>query len=284
MALIDRLYEVNRRIPKRQYYPLFVNGTKVGQVDVQLLDALKPPLFCIDNAFKTVNMSFASESCHQFEDELADFFVDFFAHRGLSGWRDERYAVKACHGSPTLFLLERAALSYLGITGYGVHVNGYVKKSDGIHMWVAKRASNKPTSPGKYDQIAAGGQPHDLSVWENMIKECQEEASIPEWLAKTAVPASAISYRYDLPIGLRPDVIFNYDLCLPADFVPTVNDDEVESFMCVPIHDLLDWVAGTQDFKFNSAVVIIDFAIRHGLIGPEHSDYLRLQQGMYQPL
>lgn len=281
MALLDRIHDVNRRLPLRVYYRLYVNHVGVGYVDSQLLDELDLTIFTITPQKQRVDIVFKPQQRQLFEAKIEAFFRDYFSRHQLKGWRDEYYAVSESFGSDTLFLLERAALSYLGITGYGVHINGYVKNADGIFMWVAKRALNKPTDPGKLDQIAAGGQPYDLSPRDNVIKECEEEASIPKILAEKAQPVSAISYYYDLPIGLRPDVIFNYDLLLPDDFTPRVNDDEVDSFQLYPMAELLEIIADSQAFKFNSAVVIIDFAIRHGIITPTHPDYLALQQGMH---
>lgn len=282
MALIDRIDDVNRSLPQRAYYRLYVNNVGVGYVDSQLLDELDTALFNIKTAKQRVDIAFDTAQRPLFEQQIAAFFCDYFSKHQLSGWRDELYAVAESFAHPTLFLLERAALSFLGLTGYGVHINGYVKNQNGLSMWVAKRAANKPTAAGKLDQIAAGGQPYNLSLQENVIKECYEEAKIPQYLAEKARPASAISYFYDLPIGLRPDVIFNYDLLLPSDFIPHVNDNEVESFACYPIEELLDKIANSQQFKFNSAVVVIDFAMRHGIITPDHPEYLELQQGMHR--
>ena len=63
-------------------------------------------------------------------------------------------------------------------------------------------------------------QPHGLSPQENVIKECEEEASIPRELAQLAVPAGAVSYCSEQTEGLKRDVLFCYDLELPQDFVP----------------------------------------------------------------
>lgn len=280
MALIDRLHDVNRRLPKRIYYRLYVNEFALGFVDSQLLDELDHRLFTLSSANRRIDLSFAADERQVFEQQLEAFFKSYFKRHHLDGWRNEYYAIADHYGGETFFLLERAALSYLGLTGHGVHINGYVNTPNGIDMWIAKRADNKPTAAGKLDQIAAGGQPYHLSLYDNVIKECDEEASIPSALAQTAVRASTISYYYDLPIGLRPDVIFNYDLCLPTTFVPQVNDGEVESFTRYPLDEILTMIAQTQQFKFNSAVVIIDFAMRHGVITPSHPEYLALQRGL----
>ena len=44
----------------------------------------------------------------------------------------------------------------LGVTQYGVHVNGFYKSDDGgLHMWIAKRSPTKQTWPGKLDQLVS---------------------------------------------------------------------------------------------------------------------------------
>lgn len=70
-------------------------------------------------------------------------------------------------------------------------------------------------------------QPHGLSCQENVIKECEEEASIPKDLAQTARPVGAVSYLTISEVGYKPDVLFCYDIELPQDFVPKPQDGEV---------------------------------------------------------
>ncbi len=280
MSLLHRVQALNHSAPHRVYYRFVVNGVAVGYIDTQLLADLDAPLFAVNHDKKQVVCGFKHTQKAQFERDIEAFFKRYFARKNYGGWRNEYYPVCTHYNSEPLFLTERATLSYLGVTGYGVHINGYVKRPDGIYMWIAKRSLNKPTAPGKLDQIVAGGLPYDLSPMENVIKECEEEASIPAAIAALAMPVSCLSYAYDLAIGLRPDVMFNYDLPLPEDFVPTVNDNEVESFALRPIDDVLTQIADSEDFKLNSAVTIIDFAIRHGIISPETPDYVALCQGM----
>ena len=79
--------------------------------------------------------------------------------------------------------MERAAVPWFGMKAYGVHINGFVrdeKTGEVSHLWVARRAKNKSTFPGMLDHIVAGGQPFGISPFENVIKECYEEANIPE--------------------------------------------------------------------------------------------------------
>lgn len=70
------------------------------------------------------------------------------------------------------------------------------------------------------DHIVAGGQPHGLSCFENVLKEAEEEASIPPHLASKAVACGAVSYMTMAAEGIKRDVLFVYDIELPPDFVP----------------------------------------------------------------
>jgi len=79
--------------------------------------------------------------------------------------------------------MERAACPHFGVRAWGVHMNGYVRCDDALHMWVATRARDKPTYPGMLDNMVAGGQPHGIGLYDNMVKECAEEAGIPFGIA-----------------------------------------------------------------------------------------------------
>jgi hypothetical protein len=115
---------------------------------------------------------------------------------------------------------------------------------------------------------------------ENLLKECKEEAAIPEALARRAVAVGAITYCMEAEDGLKPDVQFCYDLELPGDFTPHNTDGEIAEFMLWPIARVAEIVRDTREFKFNCNLVIIDFLMRHGLIAPEHPDYLEIGQGL----
>ena len=201
--------------------------------------------------------------------------------RGLvSRWRDEPFPVSASHAEAPLFNMERGAVPLFGVRAYGVHLNGYVRDRGEIRMWVARRAKDREMDPGLLDQIVAGGQPAGLSLRENLIKECAEEAAIPKSLAMKAVGVSAVSYCLERPEGLRRDVEFIYDLGLPVDFIPENTDGEVEVFELWLIERVAETVRETAAFKFNCSLVVIDFLIRHGFIEPNHPEYVDLIHGL----
>ncbi|XP_078432265.1 nudix hydrolase 20, chloroplastic-like [Wolffia australiana] len=196
----------------------------------------------------------------------------------IPGIRNELYPVSSSFGQPAFFSLERAAAPYFGIKAYGVHMNGYVEKEDKRYLWIAKRSNNKPTYPGMLDHLVAGGLPHGISCKENIIKECQEEAGIPESISRRAVPVGAVSYvDIDGPRYKR-DVLFCYDIRLPQEFVPKNEDGEVESFKLVPVEKVASIIRQGEFFKPNCALVIIDFLFRHGYVCPDDAGYLELLQ------
>jgi hypothetical protein len=118
----------------------------------------------------------------------------------VTGWRDELYKVSETffYDEPTL-LIERAAANVLGIMDYGVHINGLVQENnpnDKPKMWIARRSATKSKFPEMLDHIVAGGQPYGLSLMDNVVKECEEEADSPMDVTWAGVhPAGAISYE-----------------------------------------------------------------------------------------
>ena len=199
----------------------------------------------------------------------------------ITGWRDEIFPVTMGYGVPPLLRIERAAASLLGVRAYGVHVNGFVTLPNGEkELWVGRRAKNKQTFPSRLDHLVAGGLPDGMPPSECVVKECAEEASVPERLARNAKAVNVVSYSMNCNGRCKRDVLFCYDLELPLDFVPTPDDGEVESFERYPIAKVLDVMMTTEDFKPNCCLVIIDFCVRHGYLTPDQPGYVRLVQSL----
>jgi len=129
----------------------------------------------------------------------------------------------------------------------------------------------------------AGGLPYGIALAENLAKECWEEAGIDRALAARARPVGALSYNRDTDWGFRPDTLYCYDLDLPVSFAPRCTDGEVEAFHLWPVEEVAARVRDTDELKPNVNLVIIDFLIRHGLLGPEEDHYLELVGGLRPP-
>lgn len=280
MSFLDRIRECHV-FDRAAYLPFRVDGLEVGLVG----HAFAAALASADHVFKVsgdvVTLAPGLPADPHARTAAIDQALRPLAGQGLlPGWRDEAYIVAAAPGGPELFTMERAAVPKFGIIAAGVHVNGFVRAPDGLKMWIGRRALNKPNSPGKLDQLVAGGQPAGASVFDTVIKESAEEADIPAALAGAAVPVGAITYRTEQPEGLRRDILYNYDLELAGDFVPHNTDGELSDFYLWPIDRVIDTVRDSDEFKFNCALVVIDFLIRHGYIGPDEPDYLAIVHGL----
>ena len=277
MSFLDRIAECNRHDPSR-YVPFFVADERVGQVRRDHVRALAvSPGIQTDGSAVTFSPDIQTTEDRT---QALNKVIRVMCARGICDpWRGEPYPVGVKFGA-NLCEVERAGAELFGITAYGVHLTGYVRNGDALSVWVPRRTADRPTYPGQLDNTVAGGQPAALSVFENLVKECDEEASIPRALAAQAKPVSAVSYALDGRVGLKREVLFNYDLELPADFVPTNRDGEVEDFQLWPVARAMDVVESSADFKFNCALVLIDFFVRHGLIGPDHPDYVEICAGL----
>ncbi|WP_374372189.1 DUF4743 domain-containing protein [Dongia sp.] len=202
----------------------------------------------------------------------------------VPGWRNELYPVNTQFNAPPLLVMERAAVPLFGVLAYGVNLNGFVGRGWGMKVWVARRAATKSVDPNMLDHIVGGGQPIGLTPMENLIKECDEEAGIPAALAGEAVSVGIVTLIFEAVQGLRIDMQFNFDLELPADFTPQNRDGEVAGFELVPVSELIHRLRSEDDFMYDSAIVQVDFLIRHGFIGPEDPDFLSLVAGLRPPL
>lgn len=282
MSLLDRI-EACRRWSPADYLPFLVDGRRVGRIRRDFAPQLAPydEVFDLSDAAVALKPRYADFEARTAA--LREVVVALAASGVKLRLRAEDYAVHADWSEPPLLRLERGAVPLFGTCGYGIHVNGFVRRDDGLHLWVGRRAMDKATAPGKLDHIVAGGQPYGLSLQENLIKESAEEASIPAELAARGRPVGAVSYITEMAEGLRHDLLYCYDLELPADFEPVCSDGEVEEFFLWPLARVLEVLEARDDFKFNVALVNIDFLIRHGAIGPERPDYPALVHGLRLP-
>ena len=280
MAFIDHIRACNAHEIDR-FRPFRIAGHNAGWIRDDFVPTLarRPDLFMIQPHAVTLSRALATPE--QRTDALDPFRRELSAEGMIGAWREERYPVAPRWGEQPLMTMERAAVAFFDIRAYGVHLNGFVRRSDGLHMWVATRSRKKATYPGMLDNTVAGGQPAGISLIDNVVKECGEEASIPEDLARQAKPIGIVTYCLEHRDGLKPDVLFNFDLELPRNFTPKPNDDEIEHFELWPAQRVYERVRDTFDFKFNCNLVLIDFFVRHGLIAPDDPDYVGLVAGLH---
>ncbi len=283
MGFLDPIRALNNHRPG-DFLPWFVGGARVGRVRHdfarRLLD--RPGVF-VEHAggvaLEPRLQDFAARS-----EALLDVVRELVAEGVIAHEHGERYPVTPDRRDGALCVLDRAAAAHFGIRAFGQHVNGYVRRADGLHLWIGRRAADRRNWPGRLDNLAAGGLPHGIGLEANLHKECWEEAGIAPELARQARPVGAVTYGHASRAGFKPDVLYCYDLALPEDFVPECRDGEVEDFALWPIDEVARRVRDTTDFKPNCSLVVLDFLVRHGVIGPEHPEYLDIVGGLHSTL
>lgn len=280
MSYLDKVNRCNRWQPSR-FAPFTVAGTQVGWLTPERVAVLTKHAKVFVPAHGGVALHPSLKTPRARTQAIKDVAPTLIASGHFPKLRKEMYAVKNRWSETEHFRIDRGLVGAFGVRAYGVHVNGYVEKRDGLHLWIGTRATDKMVEPGKLDNMVAGGQPAGLSLIKNVIKECEEEASIGARRASTARPASVITYACERDGGLKADTIFCFDLEMPARERPKPSE-EIASYQLMPVTEALRVVRSTDRFKFNVSLVIIDFAIRRGLITPEkEKDFEAIVSGLH---
>lgn len=281
LPLMRHIEACNNTPSPAHLLPFRFGEAQVGWVGKELAQALTfhPETFHFDG--RGVGMAGKLRSPGARSDALAAA-CRVLAKQGYLRVRGELFDIRTASTGPVLGTLDRGAIPAFGIIGHGVHMNGLVRRADGLHVWVGVRSRDKAVAPGQLDNLVGGGVPAGLSPEETLLKEAEEEASIPAALAAQARRVGRVSYILTLPEGLRRDVLHVFDLDLPEDFTPTPNDDEVERFELWPAQRLLDCVRETEEVKFNVNLVLIDLFLREGLIDPDSAEGRALRPALDQ--
>ncbi len=199
-------------------------------------------------------------------------------HRGLiRAWRDEAFAVPAL-ASPDRILahMERAAARFWGTLTLGAHANGYVADATGrpTHLWIARRALDKPTDPGLLDNLIGGGVPAGQTPLQTLHREAWEEAGLQGADLAGLRSGRVIHLLRDVPEGLQREALYSFDLPMPLGLTPRNQDGEVAGFELLPVADALACASGSG-MTVDAALVTLDFALRHGLMkAPAGTDAL----------
>ena len=279
MSLLDRIADCTVFTPDA-YRPFIVEGKSLGRVRDEFATALAafPEVFIVTADAVTLSDTLSTPEMRT--KAVAEVLETLKSQGMFPGWRGEPYPVSTGFYDPPLLTVERASSIMFGTMAYGVNLNAFVRRSDGIHMWIARRSAQKPVAPGKLDHTVAGGQPTGISVPENLIKECWEEAGIPSVLARQSTPVGTISYLTERAGGLRHSLFFNFDLEVNEDFQPNNTDGEVDEFFLWHMDNVMDRMTNTEDFKFDVPIGILDFAVRHSILGPDNPDYIAINEAL----
>ncbi len=287
MSYLDKIRACNNWDPAG-FLPFFALGRRVGSLRPSFAAELGrwPVQFQVtDERVQWAGAPARFEERTRVLAEVSHTLVDEGLMNPLHG---ECYPLTPGRRDEALCLIDRACAPYFGARAFGQHLNGFVRRGesgpDGIELWIGRRAADRRIAPLHLDNLVAGGLPFGVSLTDNLRKECREEADIPPTLADRALPVGGVSYCRDSGLGLKPDLMYCYDLELPESFVPRCTDGEVEGFERLPVAEVARLVRDTDAFKLNCNLVIIDFLVRHGVLAPEDPEYLPIIQGLRSPL
>jgi 8-oxo-dGTP pyrophosphatase MutT (NUDIX family) len=127
------------------------------------------------------------------------------------------------------------------------------------------------------DNTVAGGIATGEDPFSTLIREADEEASLPSALVRTRARAhGTVSYIYirSPRAGgeagmIQPECQAVYDLELPADVRPAPNDSEVEAFYLWTVREVQEHMQ-RGEFKPNCALYLLEFFVRRGILTPEN--------------
>jgi 8-oxo-dGTP pyrophosphatase MutT (NUDIX family) len=274
-------------LPAVRYRPLLVGGERVG-----LLDDERAARLARFDCFRVGAYAFALDaalpSCEARSAALARVALALRAEGALPAWRDELFAIAPRFGDTPLFVIERGAARYFGLSTFAAHVNGVVHDGHGgTAMWLARRSPQKAVDPGLLDNLVGGGIAAGLRVDRTVEKEAWEEAGIPELLARTARPAGVVHSRKAMFDGLQRETLFVHDLVLPGDFTPCNQDGEAVEHRLVDLDQAAAAVAyGTHDDEvtLDASLVVVDYLLRWGRLRPDDAGYCSLAALLRLPL
>ncbi|MDE1179640.1 NUDIX hydrolase family protein [Paraburkholderia sp.] len=263
-------------IAARQFDPaahraFWIDAQAVGWIRVTDLPLLErwPDIFEFDA--DRVTLSAAFDTVDLRSAALGAVIGALAADGRIPGWRNETYAIRNAFDAPPLAYIERAASRFFGTLTYAVHLNGVVEYADRAPlMWIARRSDTKATDPGMLDNVVAGGIGWGFSVAQTIIKECWEEAGIPEEIAGRAVAGRTVHVLQTLPEGTQSEQIFIYDLALPSpeEFAPRNQDGEVGEHRLARIDEIAAWIeAGAM--TVDASLATLDCLLRRRWIDEE---------------
>ncbi|KAF2651453.1 thiamine pyrophosphokinase [Lophiostoma macrostomum CBS 122681] len=211
----------------------------------------------------------------------------------LDKWRNELYAVYG-RNKELLFNVERSASPLLGVVTYGVHLTAYTKDAEtgALKIWTPRRAKSKQTFGGMLDNAVGGGISSGESPFASLVRECAEEASLPEDLVRRDARAcGTVTYfhiRGEKAGGetglLQPECEYVYDLEVPEGLELKPNDDEVEEFYLWSVEEV-QGAMRRGEFKPNCALMVLDFLVRHGVLTEESErDYIEIVARLHRRL
>jgi hypothetical protein len=282
MSFLDKIKSLND-FSEENHRPFYIDSTHIGYIRED-----KAPLaLAFDSVFKNghdeaIILREEEPDFKARSEAVASVLPELDAEGAFAfPLKGEMFPVVTDYADEPLMQIDRNATIFFGVRVFGLHVNGYTYKNGKMHMWLGRRSENLRGWPGCLDQMVAGGQPIGISLKDNLVKEAEEEALLPVEISSKARPEGTVSYAMNMKEGARRDTLFVYDLELPEDVRPQPDGVEVSEYVCLPVEEVMEIVAESEEFKSNCNLVAIDFFVRHGFLSADNDpDYASIVRGL----
>ena len=283
MTFLDCIASCNRHDLSR-FTPFHMADRAVGWIRSDTLPLLRAYEDIFDFADGIVTLSPRLDTCTARSQALLKVARGLDARDGvLPPWRDEVYPVftdpahpEFASPDPTsnstaepLAHVTRSAVLFFGVPAWGrasQRLCGGRERAQGVAGTARTGLFRLPRQTRQH----GGRRPaRGAECYRQPGQGSPEEAGIEAGTIARARPEGGISYTVETPFGLSIGTIFVYDLKLPSAFTPRCHDGEVAEFLLLPAGEVTEMAATTAEalhFKPNSALVILDFLLRHGVL------------------
>lgn len=283
--MFEKLFQYLPKPNLQSYLPIHFHHDQIGWVYRDNLPVLShfPQIFNINPDTVLFTEQFLKSSFEIRNSLLAEFSLFLKKNQIIQNWRDEAYGIYYPNSDlkNALFTIERGVAPFLGFRVFGVHINGYQYSQNHQQiekLWIAKRSKLKFIEPHKLDNLAAGGLSYGENPLETAQREAMEEAEVPVLLTEKLQFISRFNYLTEHENMIRNECIFMFDLPLPQEFTPVINDGEVEDFYHLSPKEVEIVLLDGDQFKPNSGLVTLQFLLRKNLTSFNAAQKSFLQQ------
>ena len=266
-------------VDEGRYSPLSIRGTRVGWVESGLAGAILAASDRLhhDDCGLILDVGAGSydEVTRAFQLLIQDCLrAKIIPSRERFG--DEVYPIVPSGENQAIGQMLRGYTRFFGLETTGVSVIGYTDTG----LWMQRRGKDMLVSPLKLDVTSAGGCAIGVPLEVTMRNELAEEAGLQIQVALQISHAEVIKFRHEKAVdrdnkmnAIFSETVHVYDMQLPDDIVPRVQNDEVEEFLFFTYPEIRQkFMQDDPELKLNSSIVLLSFLERHGHIEIEHSD------------
>lgn len=163
-----------------------------------------------------------------------------------------------------------------------------------LSIWLARRSAQTVLHPNKLGVTVGGSLSAGETPSECVIREAQEEASLPADVVSAAIKSvGSLSYVTSSETKstsggeaglIRPEMQYIYEMKVNEDVVPTPFDNEASDISLYSIEEIRKSLF-SGDWTPANACIMLDFFIRHGLITYETEEkYNEILIRLHRPL